>query len=148
MMQDQSMLSQEKALGPKSRKKKPSMQKSSMLAGKGENVNKIQESRALPIQKAPKSSKRGQVNGVAAILQQPDKSTSDSLADSSPSSGNDYRALRRKYLLLEEDSFTLGRDLNAVEDEIKALEEEKLSLLDELVVLEGLVDPSEVTKAT
>ncbi|CAH9148524.1 unnamed protein product [Cuscuta epithymum] len=57
---------------------------------------------------------------------------------------DDYRALRKKYLLLEEESFTLGKELMEVEDDIKVLEEEKLGLLDELVVLEGLVDPSEI----
>ncbi|KAL3525130.1 hypothetical protein ACH5RR_013502 [Cinchona calisaya] len=147
-MQGQRMLSPDETLVPKSRKKKPSKQKDSMLPLQGENVKKIKDLRDLPFQTAQKTSKRGLVNKVSAVLPQPDKSTSDSLTDSSPSSGNDYRALRRKYLLLEEESFGLGRDLKAVEDEIKTLEDDKLSLLDELVVLEGLIDPSEFPKAS
>ncbi|CAN8278771.1 unnamed protein product [Cochlearia groenlandica] len=58
---------------------------------------------------------------------------------SDSSSGNEYRALRRKYLLLEEDGFALERELKEAEDEVKALEDEKLELLDKLVVMEGLV---------
>ncbi|KAL5756457.1 hypothetical protein ACOSQ2_021203 [Xanthoceras sorbifolium] len=64
------------------------------------------------------------------------RSNSDSLKDSS-ASGNDYRALRRKYLLLEEESFVLGKELREAEDE-------KVALLDQLVVLGGLIDPSDV----
>ncbi|KAK4368253.1 hypothetical protein RND71_012045 [Anisodus tanguticus] len=71
------------------------------------------------------------------------KSTPECSPDTS-TSGNEYRALRRKYLLLEEESFALNKELREAEDEIKALEDEKLTLLDELVVLEGLVDPSEI----
>ncbi|KAG8376897.1 hypothetical protein BUALT_Bualt09G0111900 [Buddleja alternifolia] len=83
------------------------------------------------------------VNEVSPLFQ-PEGLITDSLADSS-TSGNEYRALRRKYLLLEEESFGLGSELKAVEDDIKTLEEEKLSLLDELVVLEGLIDPSDIS---
>ncbi|KAF5203893.1 hypothetical protein FRX31_006518, partial [Thalictrum thalictroides] len=71
------------------------------------------------------------------------RSTSDSMPDSSRE-GDDYRALRRKYLMLEDESFVLGKELVEVEDEVKILEDEKLALLDQLVVLEGLVDPSEI----
>ncbi|KAH7306482.1 hypothetical protein KP509_22G015300 [Ceratopteris richardii] len=49
-----------------------------------------------------------------------------------------YRALKRKYTTLEEESFKLIDELEKVDSEIKKLEEEKLSLLDELLVLEGL----------
>ncbi|KAL3527348.1 hypothetical protein ACH5RR_012004 [Cinchona calisaya] len=142
------MLSPEDAIVPKSRKKNSSAQKASKLTLQGGNVKKIQELQALPIQMPQKPSRKSLVNEVSAVLQQPDKSISDSLPDSFPSSGNDYRALRHKYLLLEEESFRLGRDLKAMDDEINSLEEEKLSLLDELVVLEGLIDPSEVPKAS
>lgn len=75
--------------------------------------------------------------------QQSERSNSDSLHDSS-SSGNEYRTLRRKYLLLEEESCSLGNELREIEDEVKILEDEKLALLDQLVVLEGLIDPSEM----
>ncbi|CAL0316900.1 unnamed protein product [Lupinus luteus] len=58
--------------------------------------------------------------------------------------GNEYRTLRRKYLLLEDESSTLGKELSDVEDEVKTLEDEKIALLDQLVVMEGLIDPSEM----
>ncbi|CAH9106003.1 unnamed protein product [Cuscuta europaea] len=102
----------------KSRKKKASAQKTSIPQTQGDTLKRMQVA-----QKA--SSIRGH---------EMDASTP----------GDDYRALRRKYLLLEEESFTLGKELMEVEDDIKVLEEEKLGLLDELVVLEGLVDPSEI----
>lgn len=138
------MLSTEESLVPRSRKKKNS-QKASRLPAQGDSINKLQELGAHQFQVVQKSSKRGFLNdNPAVIFQQQDKSTSDSMADSSPSSGNDYRTLRRKYLLLEEESCGLNKDLQDIEDEIKILEEEKLALLDELVVLEGLVDPSEM----
>lgn len=86
-------------------------------------------------------------NEPSVALQQPERSNSDSLPDSSSASGNEYRVLRRKYLLLEEESFSLGTELKEVEDEVKALEEEKLGLLDELLVLEGLIDRSELQLA-
>lgn len=117
-MQDQRMVLPEETLVPKSRKKKASAQKTSILQTQGDNLSRMQDT-------GKKASKRGQ-------------------AVDASTSGDDYRALRRKYLLLEEESFTLGKELMEVEDDIKALEEEKLGLLDELVVLEGLVDPSEI----
>uniref|UniRef100_A0A5B6ZAW2 Uncharacterized protein n=1 Tax=Davidia involucrata TaxID=16924 RepID=A0A5B6ZAW2_DAVIN len=142
-MQDPRMLPPEEALKPKPRKKKPSIQKASMFPMQGDNVKGVQElPRPLPTQTKQKASKRGLKREVSPLFQQPEKSTSDSLPDSS-TSGNEYRTLRRKYLLLEEDSFGLGGELREVEDEVKTLEDEKLALLDELVVLEGLVDPSE-----
>lgn len=142
-MQDQRMLLSEEATIPKPRKKKPSTQKVTKLQTHGDNVKRIQElTRPQPTQTGQKSSKRGLTNEVPQLFQQPERSTSDSLPDSS-TSGNEYRALRRKYLLLEEESFGLGRELRMVEDEVKSLEEEKLTILDELVVLEGLVNPSE-----
>ncbi|KAF3600496.1 hypothetical protein F2Q69_00034806 [Brassica cretica] len=57
------------------------------------------------------------------------------------SDSSEYRALRRNYLLLEEEGFALERELKEVEGEVKALEDEKVELLDKLVVMEGLVDP-------
>jgi len=38
----------------------------------------------------------------------------------------------------------LGRETKDIQDAVNSLEEEKLSLLDEVVVLEGLVDPLEL----
>lgn len=55
-----------------------------------------------------------------------------------------YRDVRRKYLVLEEENFSLGTELRDIEGEVKALQEEKLALLDHLVVLEGLVNPSQL----
>ncbi|KAF8691377.1 hypothetical protein HU200_040509 [Digitaria exilis] len=71
-----------------------------------------------------------------------DRGTPDSLPDSGPT--DEYRALRRKYMMLEEQNFALDKELSMEDEEIKALEEEKLALLDELVVFEGLVEPSEL----
>lgn len=134
-MQDPGMLLPEEASVPKSRKKKPSTQKASM-SQQGHNVTP-------PTQTGKKASKKGLKKDVSPLFQQPENSPSDSLPDSS-TSGNDYRALRRKYLLLEEESFGLGTELREVEDEVKTLEEEKIALLNELVVLEGLINPSEL----
>ncbi|XP_078443024.1 uncharacterized protein LOC144712624 [Wolffia australiana] len=61
-----------------------------------------------------------------------------------PSMPGEYRTLRRRYLLLEEESLSLDRELGEVSDTIKTLEDEKFALLDRLVVLEGLVDPSDI----
>lgn len=47
-------------------------------------------------------------------------------------------------MLLEEESCTLGSELKEVEDDVKTLEDERHALLDQLVVLEGLLDPSEL----
>ncbi|KAG7560466.1 hypothetical protein ISN45_Aa05g019970 [Arabidopsis thaliana x Arabidopsis arenosa] len=90
----------------------------------------------LPPRIGKKVSNRSKSDQVHAISHQLDMSP-----NSDSSSGNEYRALRRKYLLLEEDSFALERGLKEAEDEVKALEDEKLELLDKLVVMEGLVDP-------
>ncbi|KAG6603852.1 hypothetical protein SDJN03_04461, partial [Cucurbita argyrosperma subsp. sororia] len=128
-------------------KQKASHQKASTashLQGKDPN-DRIKGS--FPAQTTQKSSKRSLTNEPSVALQQPERSNSDSLPDSSSASGNEYRVLRRKYLLLEEESFSLGTELKEVEDEVKALEEEKLGLLDELLVLEGLIDRSELQLA-
>ncbi|KAL8133803.1 hypothetical protein AgCh_009026 [Apium graveolens] len=135
-MQDQRMLSVDETAVPKPRVKKPSTKKSKIQA-EGNGVKMAQE-HTKPGQKA---SKKGLVNDISSF-QQPERSTSDSLPDSS-SSGNEYRVLRRKYLLLEEESFGLESELREAENEVTDLEKEKLDLLDKLVVLEGLVDPSE-----
>ncbi|XP_057500124.1 uncharacterized protein LOC130784307 [Actinidia eriantha] len=142
-MQDPSMLLPKEASVPKPRKKKPSTQKGSTFQQRS-NVKGFQEVLPpLPIQLGKKASKRVLKNEVNPLFQQPENSPSDSLPDSS-TSGNEYRALRRKYLLLEEESFGLGSELREVEDVVKTLEEEKLALLDDLVVLEGLMNPSEL----
>jgi hypothetical protein len=47
-------------------------------------------------------------------------------------------------LQLEDDGFALGKELKEAEDQVKTLEEEKIALLDQLVVMEGLVSPSEI----
>ncbi|CAA7019315.1 unnamed protein product [Microthlaspi erraticum] len=90
----------------------------------------------LPPRIGKKSSTKTKSEQVYAISHhQPEMCNSDS------SSGNEYRVLRREYLLLEEDSFALEKELKEVEDDVKALENEKVELLDKLVVMEGLVDP-------
>ncbi|KAI9165698.1 hypothetical protein LWI28_018948 [Acer negundo] len=137
-MQDPRVLPSQEISNPKPGKKKIATQKASL----DKEIENRQGS--LPRKMGHKSSKRNSKNEVSpSFQQQQERSNSDSLQDSS-ASGNEYRALRRKYLLLEEESFVLGRDLREVEDDVKTLEDEKLALLDQLVVLEGLIDPSEV----
>lgn len=133
----------EEASASKMRKKKTSQQKAPVLQKEGNKAKRLQDFHAPPIQNGLKPTKRVPSNEVSPLFQHADKSTPEFLPDTS-TSGNEYRSLRRKYLLLEEESFALGKELNEVEDEIKALEDEKLTLLDELVVLEGLVDPSDI----
>ncbi|KAM2313909.1 hypothetical protein ACFX1S_027002 [Malus domestica] len=126
---------------PKLKKKKPLTQKAPLFPQQGNNANGTSP---LPVKAGHKGTKRNMKKEVSpSFQQQPERMSSDSLPDSSPS-GSGYRALRLKYLLLEEESFALGRDLREVEDEVKTLEDEKHALLDKLVVLEGLVDPSEL----
>ncbi|KAF3440916.1 hypothetical protein FNV43_RR19202 [Rhamnella rubrinervis] len=143
-MQDPRMPLSEEISNKKSRKKKTSAQKAPMFQPKRNDIKGVQEVQgSLPLKTGKKASKRMLRTEVSPMFHQPERSNSDSLPDSS-TSGNEYRALRRKYLLLEEESFTLGRELKEVEDEVKILEDEKHGLLDQLVVLEGLVDPSEL----
>ncbi|KAK2657713.1 hypothetical protein Ddye_010765 [Dipteronia dyeriana] len=136
-MQEPRVIPSEEISIPKPGKKKIVRQKASL----DKEIENRQGS--LPRKMGHKSSKRNSKNDVTPSFQQQERSNSDSLQDSS-ASGNEYRALRRKYLLLEEESFVLGRNLREVEDDVKTLEDEKLALLDQLVVLEGLIDPSEV----
>jgi hypothetical protein len=90
------------------------------------------------VQKPPKRSLKSE----RPVTPPSDRGTPDSQPDSGPT--DEYRALRRKYMMLEEENFALDNALRMEDEEIKALEAEKLALLDELVVLEGLVDPSEL----
>lgn len=140
-MQNSRMPTSDELPNPKPRKKKTPTQKAPMYQLKRNDVQEIQKS--LPLKTGQKASKRISRTEVSPMFHQPERSNSDSLPDSS-TSGNEYRALRRKYLLLEEESFTLGGELKEVEDEVKTLEDQKLALLDQLVVLEGLIDPSEL----
>ncbi|PWA89795.1 hypothetical protein CTI12_AA106220 [Artemisia annua] len=133
-MQDHGMSQHEEKMAPNPIKRKPATQKLPK--------NQIQEINVYGSHEGIRPSKRSSKTEPPLIFQQPENSTSDSLPDSA--TGNDYRSLRRKYLLLEEESFNLGRETREIEDAVKSLEEEKLALLDELVVLEGLVDPSEM----
>ncbi|XP_058073328.1 uncharacterized protein LOC131222319 isoform X2 [Magnolia sinica] len=126
----------------KPRKKKPSANVAPIFPSPQGEIKGGKES-LHPSLKEQKVLKRNMRNEASPSFQQTDRSTSDSLPDSSRS-GNEYRALRRKYLLLEEESFLLGKELTEVEAEVKSLEDEKTALLDQLVVLEGLVDPSEL----
>lgn len=131
------------ALPSKTRRKKASPQFPEVFQSPtGESMMRSNEMRPLSRQKGPKPPKKGSINEASPPLKT-ERLNPDAVVDSS-TSGNEYRALRRKYLLLEEESFGLGRELKEVEDDIKNLEDEKLSLLDELVVLEGLIDPSDI----
>ncbi|KAK6933299.1 hypothetical protein RJ641_036193 [Dillenia turbinata] len=122
-------------------KNKISPPKASMYQLEASNVKGIEDV-LQPSSKAGKM-KRGLRNELSPVVQPPWKSANVSVPDSSATI-NEYRPLRRKYLLLEEESFMVGKKLKEVEDEVKTLEEEKLTLLDQLVVLEGLIDPSEL----
>lgn len=145
-MEDPNMAVADEILNVKPRKKtlKP---KNSMVQLQGVNPRVFHREQGTPSlkpkQKA-KPSKRNRKNELSPVQQQQsERSNSDSLLDSS-SSGNEYRALRRKYLLLEEESCALGNEVREIEDEVRTLEDEKIALLDQLVVLEGLIDPSEL----
>ncbi|KAF8011246.1 hypothetical protein BT93_J1754 [Corymbia citriodora subsp. variegata] len=143
-MQDSRMLFTEEVSDVKPRKKKAPSRKATLLPLHGNGVHGVQQLKGTPSAKnGQKNSKRNLKNDVSTLLHQQERSNSDSLPDSS-ASGDEYRALRRRYLLLEEESFTLGNELREVEKEVKVLEEEKFALLDKLVVLEGLIDPSEL----
>ncbi|XP_021888077.1 LOW QUALITY PROTEIN: uncharacterized protein LOC110807297 [Carica papaya] len=149
-MQDPRMLPSEDVPKSKPRKRSSATPKASK-ASKASNfqiprndmqdIQQLNESTAVRMPKKP--TKKKNKKEASPVFQQMERSNSDSLPDSS-TSGNEYRALRRKYLLLEEESFGLGKELKDVEDDVGALEKEKLALLDQLVVLEGLVDPSEI----
>lgn len=133
-MQDHNLIPLEETFVPKPAKRKPASQKLPK--------NQTQENNMQGAHEVTRPTKRNSPQ----IFQQHENSTTDSLPDSSTS--NEYRSLRRKYLLLEEERFSLGRETKDVQDAVKSLEEEKLALLDELVVLEGLVDPSEMDPAS
>eukprot|EP00262_Sarcandra_glabra_P006472 TRINITY_DN1879_c0_g1_i1.p1 TRINITY_DN1879_c0_g1~~TRINITY_DN1879_c0_g1_i1.p1 ORF type:complete len:143 (-),score=28.20 TRINITY_DN1879_c0_g1_i1:221-649(-) len=135
------MLTPREVPDPKKLKKNRILQAAPINQLQGEN--EVKQEILPPSSKTRKLLKRSLKNEIPQPSQQPERSTSDSMPDSSRS-GSEYRALRRKYLLLEEESFLLGRDLTEVETEVKTLEDEKLALLDQLVVLEGLVDPLEI----
>ncbi|KAI4325717.1 hypothetical protein MLD38_031091 [Melastoma candidum] len=103
----------------------------------------FQRSRKPPVKTGKKGSKRMAKTDVPPPPHQRERSASDSLADSS-ALGDEYRPLRRQYLLMEEESLGLGNRLRELETEVMMLEHEKHELLDELVVFEGLVSPSEL----
>ena len=112
---------------------------SGMLKGEPELLRREVPHSSGMVHKLPKRSLKSERPATPPS----DRGTPDSLLDSGPTA-EEYRALRRKYMMLEEENFALDQELNMEDEEIKALEEEKLALLDELVVLEGLVEPSQL----
>ncbi|XP_047161174.1 uncharacterized protein LOC124831282 [Vigna umbellata] len=138
-MQDPRIPLSEEIMTNKPRKKKNLTQKT-LFQLRGNDVKEDGQT-SLSLKSTQKGSKRPLITEVSPTFQRQEGSNSDSLPDSS-ATGNEYRALRRKYLLLEDESFALGEELKEVEDEVKSLEDEKIALLDQLVVMEGLVDPS------
>lgn len=140
-MQDQRIILPEEVTNVKPQKKKQSSQMASAVKIKRESTGGKETPHLSG--KPQKGFKRGLKSDVSPPFQQTDRSGTDSSLDPSGSS-DEYRALRRKYLLLEEESFSLDKELNEVDAEVKTLEDEKLALLDHLVVLEGLLDPSEI----
>ncbi|KAI4330444.1 hypothetical protein MLD38_028734 [Melastoma candidum] len=128
----------------KPQKKKSYKKKATLAVQSPENGALVfQQSQGPPAKMVKKGLKRMAKTDVPPPLHQRERSASDSLADSS-ASGDEYRALRRQYLLMEEESFRLGNQLRELETEVMMLEDEKHELLDELVVFEGLVSPSEL----
>ncbi|TYI18418.1 hypothetical protein ES332_A07G089000v1 [Gossypium tomentosum] len=106
-MQDPRVLLLEEDLNPKIRKKKSSANKAPLFPLERNDIKGAQQVQgSVPLRTGKKTSKRNSKNEISPIFQQPERSNSDSLPDSS-TSGNEYRVLRRKYLLLEEESFTL-----------------------------------------
>ncbi|KAL9247079.1 hypothetical protein vseg_020548 [Gypsophila vaccaria] len=131
-MQDPRMLNQRKQ---KSRKTMSTHDQVNYMRG-------LQEaSPTLPVQNLQKVTKKGMKNDTT-LYYRPQQRSRLSIEQES-TAANEYRALRRKYLELEEESCSLGNELRVAEHEITTLEDEKLKLLDELLVLEGLVDPLE-----
>ncbi|KAF9667115.1 hypothetical protein SADUNF_Sadunf16G0299400 [Salix dunnii] len=117
--------------------------RASLIQLQGNNVREVHQVRVpASLRPGQKSFKKSSKKEGSPLFQQPERLNSDSLPDSfAPFDG--YRHLRRMYLLLEEDSFAVEGTLSKFADEVKTLEDEKFALLDQLVVLEGLIDPSE-----
>ncbi|XP_021715207.1 uncharacterized protein LOC110683168 [Chenopodium quinoa] len=97
----------------------------------------------FPIRSAHKTTRKGMKNDPS-LLYLPQERSKPSAHLESSTVGKEYIDLQRKFFSLGKESSQLGLELSEAEDEIKSLEDEKLELLDQLVVLEGLVDPSEV----
>ncbi|KAJ8758593.1 hypothetical protein K2173_000314 [Erythroxylum novogranatense] len=129
---------------PKPSRKKVAKRGVPMVQLQENGVREVQQGQqSMSLRVGKKAFKRSSKDEGSPLFRHLERSSSESLPDSSTAS-NEYWALRRKYLMLEEESFGMGRELREVEDEVRILEAEKLALLDQLVVLEGLIDPSEV----
>ncbi|XP_042379257.1 uncharacterized protein LOC121971853 [Zingiber officinale] len=142
-MQDQPIIMMDEPSNLKPAKKKKSMKQngSAAVEVKGDSKEASNLSR-----RPQKGNKRGLQSDVSHLSGQADRLTSVSFLDPSGLSYV-YRQLKHRYLFLEEESFSLDKELDEVDAEVKSLEDEKLALLDQLVVLEGLVDPSEIKRA-
>ncbi|KAJ1388899.1 hypothetical protein SESBI_38712 [Sesbania bispinosa] len=141
-MQDQRNPLSVELLNIKPWKKKNSTQKASLIQLQLNNAKEEGQGH-LSLKFGHKGSKIYFRTQVSPPLQKQERSNSDPLPDSY-TSRDEYRRLRRKYLLLEDESFALQKALREAEDEVKTLDNEKIALLDQLVVLEGLIDPSEM----
>lgn len=143
-MQNPRMAPSSEIQNAKPRKKKAGASRASTIQLQGNDVREVKQVRVpLSLRPGQKAFKKSSKKEGSSLFQQPERSNSDSLPDSS-APVDEYRHLRHRYLLLEEDSFSVGGALSKVEDEVKTLEDEKFALLDQLVVLEGLIDPSKV----
>lgn len=123
--------------------KKAAALRASLIQLQGNNVRDVHQVRVpASLRPGQKPFKKSSKKEGPPLFHQPERLNSDSLPDSfAPVDG--YRHLRRMYLLLEEDSLAVEGALSKFADEVKTLEDEKFALLDQLVVLEGLIDPSE-----
>lgn len=142
-MQNPRMAPSSEIQNAKPRKKKAAAPRASTIQLEGNDIREVKQRAPPSLRPGQKSFKKSSKKEGSPLFQQPERSNSDSLPDSS-APVDDYRHLRHRYLLLEEDSFSVGGALSKVEDEVKTLEDEKFALLDQLVVLEGLIDPSKV----
>eukprot|EP01018_Ginkgo_biloba_P034256 Gb_12686 [translate_table: standard] len=138
-MRDANMFTDEDLPKPKLQKRKSLAQAASPM-----QQEESYEAGGEVAAKMPKAFKRSQKSEYSLKKLDSSRSPQSGLTESLPltaKSANEYRALRLKYLLLEEESCALGEELERIEIDVKILEEEKYGLLDQLVVLEGLVEP-------
>ncbi|XP_006646996.2 uncharacterized protein LOC102719552 [Oryza brachyantha] len=140
-MQDPRSMQRDEFATPKTHKRKVAYRPlaSSQIKAETELLRKEVPHTSGKNQKVPKITFKSEPHLPAP---QSDRVTPDSMPESGPA--DEYRVLRRKYLLLEEENFDLDRQLSRAEEEATVLEDEKSALLDQLVVLEGLVDPSQM----
>ncbi|KAL9680459.1 hypothetical protein QQ045_018338 [Rhodiola kirilowii] len=111
------MQSPEEIPSLKSRKKQSTAQKSQASKSRNNNTQPLQDVQPpVTSTKVQRPSKRTVQNlAPTSFVNQASWSPSDSLLD--PSSDGAYRSLRRKYLMLEEESFLVSRETMKIEEQ-------------------------------